>query len=168
MIETVHRFCVLAVFCGTALRLAPEGTVRRLLSVLVTAVLLHSVFHCFGFSRDDILIKGIAGLREYEKRFSEKETDVRDRMDRMVIEQELCTYILNKAAQEKLGLRSVSVELRWQTDGYWLPWSLRMSGVGGGTLRAAFQRELEAELGVPLERQQWVDEDGLEESADSS
>ena len=166
MTEALHRFCVSAVFCGAALRIAPEGTVRRILSVLVSAVLLGSIFSFFGGMQTGGVLDRFAGIQEYERRFSQNAEDQKQRMDRIVIEQELRTYILNKAEQRGITIRSMSIEMRWQTEGYWLPSSLRMTGSGDTRERAAFQRELEAELGIPEERQQWVEEDGLEENAE--
>lgn len=168
MTEGLHRFCVLAVFCGAALRLAPEGSVRRIMSVLVSAVLMLSIFGLFGQKSPDVLLEGLAGTQEYERRFAAAERDQRQRMDRTVIEAELRSYIQNKAEQKGLTIRSVSIEMRWQTEGYWLPWSLTVTGAGDSSTRETFQRELEAELGIALDRQQWVDENGLEEYAKTS
>lgn len=163
MITALHRFCILAIFCGAALRLAPEGSVRRIMSVLVSAVLLISIFRFFGIHPTEELFRGLGKQQEYERRFAAQAQERRQGLDRLVIEEELRTYILNKASERGLQITGIRLEMRWQTEGCWLPWSVTMTGSGSESERRAFQRELEAELGVPSERQQWVDVYGLEE-----
>ncbi len=155
MRETIQELCVLSVFCGAALRLAPEGAVRRVTSVLCTAVLLLCVLG--GIRALDFdsyaLEQGI--LREQEQRFRIAAEESRQRLDRLVIEQELQTYIQNKAEQRGLRILELETGLTWRTEGLWIPHALSVSYAGPHEQAERLAEELEAELGVPRERQRW-------------
>ncbi len=168
MRESLHGFCVLAVFCGAALRLAPEGSVKRVMSVLVSAVLLLQVFSGLGWTDAADLADEIGRFREAEQRYQLESRQVRERLDRLVIEEELKAYIQTKAAGRGLTLTGIELELRWQTEGYWLPRSLTLRGSGTDTAARALLRELGAELGIEQERLKWSADDGLEESAQTT
>ena len=162
MSEWVRSFCVLAAFCGAALRLAPEGGVRRILSVLISAVLLTHAFQATLPADTQALEQGIGLLREREQRLLSESSDYVRRLDRLVIEEELRSYIQNKAGQKGLHVREIALELRWQTEGFWLPVALTLYGSGEREAAAELRRELEAELGIPGERQRWISDEGLE------
>ena len=163
MKEAIRSFCILAVFCGAALQLTPEGSVRRILQVLVTAILLIQLLSGIRSLDRDLLGREIGRLRENEQRFRLEAQDVRERMDRLVIEEELRTYIQNKAGQKGLTLTDIQMELHWETEGCWIPTGLTLRGSGNGDAVSELIAELEAELGVPRERQRWIEDEGLEE-----
>ena len=50
-------------------------------------------------------------------------SDSSERLQRTVIESEMRTYILDKAAQCGAALDDAQVTLQWSTDGYWYPQS---------------------------------------------
>ncbi len=162
MSEWIRGFSVLAAFCGAALRLAPEGGVRRVMSVLICTVLLLNAFQSSFLVDPDPLERQIGRLREGEQRFALESSNYRQRMDRLVIEEELRTYIQNKAGNMDLELSGIELEMQWQTEGFWLPVGLTMVGSGDLTSVEMLQRELEAELGIPGERQQWIADEGME------
>lgn len=163
MREALHGFCVLAVFCGAALRLTPEGSVKRVMSVLVSAVLLLQIFSGLGLRDAAKIAEEIGRFREAEQRYQLDSEQVRQRLDRLVIEEELKTYIQNKAGQRGLTITDVEPELHWQTDGYWLPRALTIRGSGSETAASVLLRELGAELGIEQERLRWIADDRLEE-----
>ena len=75
-------------------------------------------------------------------------------MERRVIEAECAAYISSRA--DVLGLEpgGISVEARWSEEGYWYPWSCRIAAAENAALSDA----VEAELGIPRERQSWEGE----------
>lgn len=163
MSGTIRSFCVLAVFCGAALQITPEGSVRHILQVLVTAVLLIQLLSGIRSLDSDLLGREIGRLRENEQRFRLETQDVQVRMDRLVIEDELRTYIQNKAGQKGLSVTDIQPELHWETEGCWLPTGLTLRGSGSRDAISELFSELEAELGIPRERQRWIEDEGLEE-----
>ena len=70
-------------------------------------------------------------------------SDSSERLQRTVIESEMRTYILDKAVQCGAALDDAQVTLRWSTDGYWYPQSVRLAQI------------IEADLGIPRARQEW-------------
>lgn len=155
MREAIRELCVLSVFCGASLRLAPEGPVRRVLSVLCTAVLLLCVLGGVMALDFDSYALEQGALREQEQRFRLSAEENRQRLDRLVIEQELNSYIQNKAEQRGLRVPQLETELIWRTEGLWVPHALSASYVGSAEQAERLAEELEAELGVPRERQRW-------------
>lgn len=163
MTASIRGFCILAIFCGTALRLAPEGSIKRIMSVLVTAALLLQLFASLGLRDLDALADDLGRMRESEQRFSQETDALRQRLDRLVIEDELRTYILNKAAQQGIDISEIELELHWQTEGYWLPRAVTLHGSASGREAAALARIVSAELGIRAENVRWNENDGMEE-----
>lgn len=168
MTASIRAFCVLAVFCGAALRLAPEGSIKRIMSVLVTAVLLLQLFASLGLRELDTLADDLGRMHEAEQRFSQETDALRQRLDRLVIEDELRTYILNKAEELGIGVAEIELELHWQTEGYWLPRAVTLHGSASEREAAALTRVLSAELGIRAEGLRWIADDGLEEHSQTS
>ena len=159
MNQALRELCLMAVFCGAALRLAPEGAVRRVMNVLVTAVLLICLLGVFdGFDADTLRVE-TARLRENEQRFTLNTEDTRRRLDRLVIEEELTAYIQNKAGDKGLHIKRTEITLRWETDGFWMPDEVKLFGKGDADAKTRLLGELRAELGLSAERLQWVNDD---------
>ena len=81
-------------------------------------------------------------------------------MNRLVIEQELQTYIQNKAAAAGLSLSEIELGLRWETEGLWLPDSAVLTGRGDADEISHFLAELCAELGIDRGKLEWREDDG--------
>ena len=162
MRETIRELCILSIFCGAALRLAPEGPVRRVTAVLCTAVLLLCVLGGVKALDLDSYALTQNTLREQEQRFLSRAEDSRQRLDRLVIEQELQTYIQSKAEQSGLRILQLETELTWRTEGLWVPYALSLRYSGPSQQAERLAEELEAELGIPRERQRWS-EDGADQ-----
>ena len=82
-------------------------------------------------------------------------SDSSERLQRTVIESEMRTYILDKAAQCGAVLDDAQVTLQWSTDGYWYPQSVRLVTSGPAAENSRLAQIIEADLGVPRTRQEW-------------
>ena len=97
-------------------------------------------------------------LASYRKRSAEisgalEETE--KLLDRLYIEDACEAYILDEA--QTLGLEgSVEVRAKWR-DSCWVPWEAELSLGGGAEGKKKLRAAMEAELGIPLERQNWHD-----------
>ena len=159
MRDALRTLCVLAVFCGAALRLTPEGGVRRVMQVLISALLLGELLSGLLSLPTDLALD-TARLRENENRLLQTAADSRERMNRLVIEEELRTYIQNKAAGLGVSLTAVELSLRWETEGLWLPDSITLRGTGDESAVSRLLGELGAELGIERGKLKWDGDDG--------
>ena len=82
-------------------------------------------------------------------------SDSSERLQRTVIESEMRTYILDKAAQCGAALDDAQVTLQWSTDGYWYPQSVRLVTSGPAAENSRLAQIIEADLGVSRTRQEW-------------
>lgn len=142
-----------AVFCALALALCPEGRPKRVLraacGVVMAAALLSPVVEL----DMQALPEAIARYGEAARTVADGAEEEADRLNRTIIERECAAYILDKADALGLSASEASVTARWSEEGFWYPWECRVSCAEGG--RAALSRAIEAELGIPPERQSW-------------
>ena len=82
-------------------------------------------------------------------------SDSSERLQRTVIESEMRTYILDKAVQCGAALDDAQVTLRWSTEGYWYPQSVRLITSGPAAENSRLAQIIEADLGIPRARQEW-------------
>ena len=76
-----------------------------------------------------------------------------DRLNRTIIERECAAYILDKADALGLAVSSAAVTARWSEEGFWYPWESRAACSESD--RETLSAVIEAELGIPAERQSW-------------
>ena len=101
------------------------------------------------------LLSSYTGPRSFSsKNSSEAETERRE-LNRLVIEQECGEYIMDKAADLSLSVRSVKVGARWSREGVWVPDRVSIILAEDGSARTRLVSLIEAELGIPEEVQEW-------------
>ena len=160
MSAALRSLCGLSVLFGLALQLAPEGGSKRILSLLCAAALLSSVLMpCTDFSFTDYA-KELARMKEEEHRLLEKGEEVNERLNRLVIAQEYETYIRDRAAALELELFAVDLQFAWSVDGFWVPEAVSIQYSGPENQRDKLALVLQAELGIPREKQDWSLYDG--------
>lgn len=159
MREALRTLCVLAVFCGAALRLAPEGGAKRVLQVLVSALLLSELLSGVLALPADFA-PDLARAQELERGLLQSAGETKERMNRLVIEEELRSYIQNKAAGLGVSLSAIELSLRWETEGLWLPEAVTLSGRGEEAAVSRLLGELGAELGISRDNLEWLADDG--------
>ena len=151
----IRQLCALSILCGAALSITPEGAVKRVMSVVCSVVLITAVVKNitrFDFANYSLqLAKN--GERSYE--LSESGAEASERLNRLVIEGEYEAYILDKANDLGIDCASADVAVQWDTEGVWVPYSAQISCECGEQERGELGDIIEAELGIPAERQQW-------------
>lgn len=142
-----------AVFCAIALALCPEGRPKRVLraacGVVMAAALLSPAL---GLDMQ-ALPEAVARYGEAARSVAGEAGQEADRLNRTIIERECAAYILDKADALGISAADAAVTARWSEEGFWYPWESRVSCPEGG--RAALSEAIEAELGIPPERQSW-------------
>ncbi|MBQ1703230.1 MAG: hypothetical protein II021_01985, partial [Oscillospiraceae bacterium] len=82
----------------------------------------------------------------------EEKAEVRTRF---IIESKLNEYILDKAEELGLSGLAVSVRCEWADEGFWYPTGAQISGNASEMTKEKLKAYIEAELGIPKERQIW-------------
>ena len=73
-------------------------------------------------------------------------------VERAYIEEACAAYILGKATETDAVVSGVSVTAKWDGEtGVWYPWTTAL----GGVFHEGLSRRIEADLGIPVQRQIW-------------
>lgn len=159
MNEWLRSIIYASVFCALALSLTPEGRVKSAEKLICGIVILLVIFMpVFSFNYDSYA-SFTAKYAELGKELSESGRDKTIKLNRTLIEDELCAYILDKAKNGGMDICDVSVKLTWDDEGYWYPVSACISGSFTMAEREKLGALIEAELGVPEENQSWTEVD---------
>ena len=152
---TLRGICAASVFFGLALTLLPEGRDRRVASLCVTAALVLMLLGLFRtFSWESYAIS-LAEMRSASDEIAENAEEGGKALSRLVIERECGEYIMDKAADLSLALRSVKVSARWSREGVWVPERVSIVLVQDAPGREKLASLIEAELGIPKQIQEW-------------
>jgi stage III sporulation protein AF len=158
--EWILGLCGAALVCALALAVCPKGRVCAVLRVVCGAVMAIALL------KPVIGIDFAAYSEALEKYRTEAEAaagSVRDRKDilsRTIIEDECAAYILDKAAERNVALSAVKVRAVWSEDGFWYPYEATLSGPGAEKGNDMLAEIIEADLGVPRDRQVWEADGG--------
>ena len=143
-----------SILCAAAEALSPNAAVSRVLKLTCGAVLLSLLlspllspdWETYALSMAEYHRKNMELSREIELR--------QDYLSRVYIEQECAAYILDEANSLGMdGTAEVSVEWR---DRCFVPVSAELT-LQGADGKERLSRWLEAELGIPAEKQVWHD-----------
>jgi len=140
-----------ALICAAALRLTPEGRVKRVVRLLCGVSMAAALLSPLMGTALETYPLELARYRAQAAAAAEEGTAIRAGLDRDIIEREMEAYILDKARSLGLELRGVHVALRWSTEGVWLPESAELTG----PYSARLAQLMEAELGIPRSAQNW-------------
>ena len=160
MRELVRGLCALSVLCGLAQGLVQESSGKRTLS-LVCAVVLAAGFLRFFHAPDwESYALELRQLQLKEDEYLQQNEEKLHSLDRRVIEAEYDAYILDMAAKRGLNLHEVQVQAQWSMEGLWLPYALTISGEVTEGEKAMLEAKIEADLGIPRQRQLWRQNSG--------
>ena len=77
------------------------------------------------------------------------------RLNRLVIEDEYKTYIMDKAKEKQIDIYKVSMELEWNTAGFWVPESIILWSDETMDSCSYFSAILSGELGISEDKILW-------------
>lgn len=152
---SLRSICAASVFFGIALTLMPEGKEKRIASLCVTAALalmLLGLFRTIEWESYAVSLAEAAGASEA---FSSGAETERRELNRLVIERSCGEYIMDKAAELSLSVKSVSVSARWSREEVWVPERVKIVLAEDGNGRGRLSSLIEAQLGIPGEKQEW-------------
>lgn len=152
MTDAIKQMCLLSVLCGAAMSLAPAGSTKKIMSVLCSAVLIVTILTPLkGFSFEEYALS-LAKYRDNSAAVSSDGDKLNENLNRLVIERECISYIEAKAEQNGIDVTDITISMEWNTQGVWVPYSL--SGKCRGDIDK-LTGIIEAELGIPKDRQSW-------------
>ncbi len=154
LLEWARTLCASAVVCCAALLLCPEGRVRRVLGLVCAAVMSLALLGPLASPETGGRIVSLPHDRERAETAVREGLSASERLLRPVIEERCAAYISDRARELGLPLRAVSVSAEWRDeDDCWIPREAYLEGEEACRQRLA--PLLEAELGIPEERQYW-------------
>ena len=156
--QSIRQLCAIALLCGAALSILPEGGVKRVAEVVCTASLILAIVSPLKSLDMEGYALESAKRHELEAALTDEAEDARRRLNRLVIEQEYEAYIMDKALELGLEGLAVDVEVQWSLEGLWMPYGASVSGVCGQTGKEKLSALMAADLGIPYERQRWDSE----------
>lgn len=137
-----------AMLISAAERMAPEGGMRKLVSMTGGLILLVMLMRPVVRMDTDVLKADYGGYLLAVERRQEELAKEQDAQLRQLIEHKTAAYISDKAGQ--LGLDcSVEVRCAAEEDGIPYPWSAEIFGETSKELESWMERELD----IPAERQ---------------
>lgn len=152
---TLKGVCAASVFFGLVLTLLPEGKEKRVATLCVTAALtLMLLGLCRSISWESYAVS-LAETRSAADAISTGAEEERRELNRLVIERECGEYIMDKAADLSLKLRSVRVTARWSREEVWVPDRVTIVLSEEGAGRGRLSSLIEAQLGIPAQMQEW-------------
>ncbi len=155
----IRQLCALSILGGVALSLTPEGSGRRVMSFVCSLAMLSCVLGGIKTLDWDTYSMEISRYREREQAFLEQSGEIRDDLDRRVIEAECRAYVLEQAVRLGTLVQDASVRVEWSTEGLWVPYAATVYGDLTEQEKGRLAQLLETELGIPRERQEWNDDD---------
>jgi len=161
MTETIRNWILslggAAVLGALALAITPEGPVRSVVRMLCGVVMALALISPLLRMDMDTYSLSLAEYREKVAGLTGSLEDTRDRLRRTIIEEECAAYIWDKAQELGIQAGQAEVAVKWGDD-CWVPWEAHMRFAVSGSQRSALSYILEAELGIPAERQYWNEE----------
>ncbi len=158
MYEGIRELCAVSLLCGAALSILPEGGVKRVAEILCTASLILAVISPIKELDLDVLALENARLHELETSLAQQGQEAEERLNRLVIEQEYETYIMDKASELGIEGLAADVEVQWSLEGFWIPYGAEIRSACSQDSRERLSQLLVSDLGIPYERQRWNSE----------
>lgn len=137
-----------------AMTLCPAGRVKsvtRLVCALVCALAIASPLLQLDI---DTIAAGIASYQKRAEEITAQAEDEEKMLERTYIEEKYAAYILAKATEAGASVTDAAVLARWDDkELVWYPWEATLYG----TYSPELSRSIEADLGIPAQRQDWSD-----------
>ncbi len=138
---------------AAALALTARGPLSRMMRFVCGLVLTTVLFSPLLSPDMDEYALSLAEYRSSAAALTGDMERTREELNRLYIEAECAAYIVDEA--RSLGMDGrVEVRAKWR-DNCWVPWEAELTLIGDDKQRGRLEALLEAELGIPAERQSW-------------
>ncbi len=156
MQAVLKTLIALSVFGGALLLLCPAGSVRRVMGMLFTAVLITAALspvHSFDY---DLFYLGEARLNSAEAQIILSSARSESLLKKLLLQKNCERWVEEQASEHGLNISSVRVELAQDEWGNWLPYAASVRADGRPEEAERLVGLLRDELGIPPERQEWT------------
>lgn len=145
-----------ALICSAAMALTPKTKVKSALSLICGLLLICAMLSPLVRGSAPELSMSISQYRAEAAELTASAQKNSNELSRTIIEDELVAYILDKAREMGEEPKSIALQMRWSSEGFWYPESASIDGAGLSiTARNRLENLIEAELGIPSEEQYW-------------
>ena len=156
MSEALRHVIALSFIGSAVLFFCPEGGVKRVLRILLTAMLAAEIL-------TPIQAIDYNVFSAVEARFSSAEAELLQnagRSERMLkkafFAQNCEEYVKGKAGQLGLKVLELTFELQENGEDSWQPVAVSLHAAGAGESAELLSRLIRDDLGIPIERQVWT------------
>ena len=155
MRECMRTLCLLSILCSAAVWLAPEGGAKHILRIICRLALLAVILRSVSGLDLSLYALETAKYHELETEMNSKGSECRDRLNKLIIEEEYRAYIGDKASELGIDAKEISIGVRWSTEGVWVPDRsfIRLKSSNG---ISQLSTVLLTELGIPIQNQEWT------------
>ena len=159
-VETIRSWILsligAALLCSLAMWLTPESRVKRVLRLACGAVMAASLVSPVLSLDMDVFSLNLEYYRSMAEDITSNAEEKTDRLSRTIIEERCSAYILDKAQVIDESVSSVKVTAKWGGEASsWYPYEVTVTTRPGGNDHSGVKKLIEAELGIPEERQYW-------------
>lgn len=146
-----------ALICAVAFALTPKGKVKSILKLICGIVLICAIVNPVINKNLPDMSMDMSKYREQADEITNNAKDTKNSLSRTIIEDKLKAYILDKAKSYNAQLDSVSVSVKWGDEECWYPYEVSLTASIGEKEKQLISNAIEADLGIPKERQYWSD-----------
>ena len=139
------------------LSVTPEGAAKKVLRVTASAAVIAAMLSVVSGQSGEELLFALSRYGAEAAQVTEGAKSDAASLTRAVIEERCSEYILTKADELSCGIVSASVTAEWDEGGFWRP--VRAELDYRGEESAELKLAIEAELGIPREKQEWRRQD---------
>lgn len=158
--DWIRGIAAAAVICGAALAITPGSKTKNVLKVLTGVVLIIALIEPIIDGDGVCLSMDMAQYRAQADIVSGDAEKSQTNLSRSIIEDQLNSYILDKAQTIGIVDLTAKVVMKWGDEGFWYPYEIQLQSNAGIGERNKLSAFIESELGIPISRQYW---NGLEE-----
>lgn len=148
-----------AFISSIAMALTPDGKIKKIVSLVCGFVMMTALISPLISFDFDSLSQYIVEYKNASEDYRINLEQENENLQRDIIEEESEAYILDKAIVLGIENCAVSVGTKKTEDSYWYPYKAEIDGAASESQREALSSYIEANLGIPAERQYWSGSD---------
>jgi len=156
MRAALRSLIALSLLGGAALYLCPEGGGKRIMKLLVTAVLVAAVLEPLRTLDYDRLSVEEARLSSSEIEILYDSEQKVNRLKGQLLRQNCERYVTTQAQALGLNVKDIEITLSGDREESLRPESVTIKASGGAEEMERLCRLMRDELGIPVERQVWI------------